>query len=569
MKKLLLLTTLLFCIAFVYAQTAFTSGNLVVYRYNSALTASSNTKNIAVFLDEYKPDGTLVRSIPISATTNTTTGDRGLTGINSGHQEGTLTRSADGRYIIFCGYEIDVNATTTNYGPRVIGRASFDGTINTATAVKHRNTLSETANMISSIRAATSVDGTTFWVAGTGLNKTVDGTVAGMIAVPFELNKGIAKSEPENFSLPTYIGVGGGAFFNTNIFYNQLYYSTTASVYKVGTGVPTSSSTGTLFEGFSTSSTKPNPFQFILIDTDNDQQPDLMYLATDNGSSTVGAICKYKLESGSWVNKGSIWKDNITNNMRWLAVKYDQATTTATIYCTTAGTTDGNTPSALYKVENALNDNLSNSTTMTKLATAPANTSFRGVALAPEPLSATPVKLSSFNGKLNSSGSIHLTWSTASEQNNSYFEILRSADKDNFTTIGNMTGNGTSNTIHNYSFTDEKPLPGTNYYQLNQVDFDGKSEKSTVIAINAIFETGSFRAFFKPDNMLELSVTTTKEEQATFYLTDASGKQVLSERIFLQNGKNNKSVVVNSLPPGIYIATLVLSNNKTSIKLIK
>lgn len=94
-----------------------------------------------------------------------------------------------------------------------------------------------------------------------------------------------------------------------------------------------------------------------------------------------------------------------------------------------------------------------------------------------------PVELIDFNGKTEDAINI-LSWSTASELNNDYFEVQRSIDATSWNTIGTVIGHGTSNVINSYQFNDESPENGINYYQLKQVDYDKKSVHSHIIALN-------------------------------------------------------------------------------------
>ncbi|MBI5914110.1 MAG: hypothetical protein HY842_01940 [Bacteroidetes bacterium] len=50
--------------------------------------------------------------------------------------------------------------------------------------------------------------------------------------------------------------------------------------------------------------------------------------------------------------------------------------------------------------------------------------------------------------------------------------------------LGFVAGNSTSSESHDYSFWDEKPLPGTNYYRLRQMDFDGNFEYSKTVSVD-------------------------------------------------------------------------------------
>ncbi|HRO09474.1 MAG TPA: T9SS type A sorting domain-containing protein [Saprospiraceae bacterium] len=76
-----------------------------------------------------------------------------------------------------------------------------------------------------------------------------------------------------------------------------------------------------------------------------------------------------------------------------------------------------------------------------------------------------------------------ISFSTASETNNDYFTIERSGDGRSYDAIGEIDGAGDSRSEIKYTFTDERPLPGINYYRIKQTDFDGRYDFSEVRAV--------------------------------------------------------------------------------------
>jgi hypothetical protein len=89
--------------------------------------------------------------------------------------------------------------------------------------------------------------------------------------------------------------------------------------------------------------------------------------------------------------------------------------------------------------------------------------------------SVIPVELTSFTSELKGS-KVVLNWETASETNNSGFEIERKSGST-WTNIGFVKGNGTTTEISKYSFTDNpksQGLNGTVSYRLKQVDYTGQ-----------------------------------------------------------------------------------------------
>lgn len=99
-----------------------------------------------------------------------------------------------------------------------------------------------------------------------------------------------------------------------------------------------------------------------------------------------------------------------------------------------------------------------------------------------------PVELSTFVASVIGN-KVSLRWSTASELNNYGFEIQRSiknsasSGDENWKTIGFVKGSGNSTILSNYSFVDQNPSIGKNFYRLKQIDFTGDFEYSNVIEV--------------------------------------------------------------------------------------
>ncbi len=90
-----------------------------------------------------------------------------------------------------------------------------------------------------------------------------------------------------------------------------------------------------------------------------------------------------------------------------------------------------------------------------------------------------PIQLTTFQASLvTGSAGVKLTWATASEVNNYGFYVQRSSfPTSGFTDLpgGFISGSGTTVGMRQYSWIDQNPQSGTNYYRLKQVDLDGTS----------------------------------------------------------------------------------------------
>lgn len=151
-----------------------------------------------------------------------------------------------------------------------------------------------------------------------------------------------------------------------------------------------------------------------------------------------------------------------------------------------------------------------------------------------------PVNLLRFDATLNTKD-VLLSWSTASEINNSHFIVQRSTDQKTYTDLAAFEGKGSTQTISYYNYTDESAyrFSATNnapviYYRLKQVDLDGKVSFSPVrpVSFNSM-KTDGITAYPNPfhDNTLIRISGTRADEKITYHLTDISGRLISAGNI--------------------------------------
>lgn len=95
-----------------------------------------------------------------------------------------------------------------------------------------------------------------------------------------------------------------------------------------------------------------------------------------------------------------------------------------------------------------------------------------------------PVELVYFRAQRRD-GTVVLSWQTAWELDNDYFEVEQSKDGRRFTPVARIKGRGTTDNYINYQYIHVDPSPGVGYYRLRQVDFDGSFAYSPVVAVAA------------------------------------------------------------------------------------
>ncbi len=144
-----------------------------------------------------------------------------------------------------------------------------------------------------------------------------------------------------------------------------------------------------------------------------------------------------------------------------------------------------------------------------------------------------PVELIAFDAKAMES-SVHASWSTATEADNSGFEVQRSVDAEAFDDLGWVEGAGNSLHRQDYVFEDRSaPVDRTLYYRLKQVDLDGHSTFSHIATARLTAGTGHF-LYVLPDGRLIMRCP--EAAVATIDLFDQRGAIVREQQLGLIAG---------------------------------
>ncbi|GAA0891379.1 hypothetical protein GCM10009122_10580 [Fulvivirga kasyanovii] len=161
-----------------------------------------------------------------------------------------------------------------------------------------------------------------------------------------------------------------------------------------------------------------------------------------------------------------------------------------------------------------------------------------------------PIVLTYFNSKSIDSG-VELKWGTASEENNDYFTIERSADGKAFEKITTVSGAGTHTGALDYTYVDNKPLKGRSYYRLSQTDFDGTTAYFDIVAVD--FTTVSKLAVYpnpaSVTDMLTIQTGADADEDVELAIYSNAGQLVKSEVV----SGSGAVTIQNDLKAGFYM----------------
>lgn len=174
--------------------------------------------------------------------------------------------------------------------------------------------------------------------------------------------------------------------------------------------------------------------------------------------------------------------------------------------------------------------------------------------------SVVPVELLSFDIR-SQEGNVALDWVTAIEEDNSHFNVERSTDGKNFEVIGRIEGHGTTYETQYYTFIDENPVGGTNYYRLHQIDFGGTSEYTKIVSINMneVFASEIITAPNPTNNIVNITLPQSWIDATTIQIFDLTGRIIRTETV------NNEQVIIDfsNVESGQYMLRIL--NNKSVI----
>ncbi len=163
-----------------------------------------------------------------------------------------------------------------------------------------------------------------------------------------------------------------------------------------------------------------------------------------------------------------------------------------------------------------------------------------------------PLRLLSFDAAKNGK-TVYTKWRTDNEVNTAHFEVERSVNGVEFKKVGTVAALNRSG-INQYSFEDNGPAAGVNFYRLKQVDLDGRFEYSTTVKI---FFNAAHNLIIYPNPVtyqlkIQLPGSPAKWTSSIY---DAAGK-LLQQK--MNNGGNLLELSVSQLAKGSYV--LVLNN---------
>jgi hypothetical protein len=181
-----------------------------------------------------------------------------------------------------------------------------------------------------------------------------------------------------------------------------------------------------------------------------------------------------------------------------------------------------------------------------------------------------PVELTSFTGSYENPV-VALNWKTASELNNNYFTLERSASGVQFEEVAKIPGSGTTSEAHQYAYVDPSPFPKETYYRLKQTDFDSNFEYSKIIRVETGKEPKRKLSIYpnpSDGNIIHFTYGDTPFQLNQIEIISQQNVTLVSHTQEATSGTDFSYQLSRPLPPGMYIVRVKFNNKLESIKLV-
>ncbi|MCU0355855.1 MAG: T9SS type A sorting domain-containing protein [Cytophagales bacterium] len=181
-------------------------------------------------------------------------------------------------------------------------------------------------------------------------------------------------------------------------------------------------------------------------------------------------------------------------------------------------------------------------------------------------LQALPVELLRFQAESRPGGRVHLRWHTAWERNNAHFDLERSADGQTFSFLVRIAGQGTTSAGQAYEAWDNDPPPSVAYYRLVQVDRDGHSETSGIVAVRTGSDRTPLQLHPNPTDgsTVEISLSAAPQD---FRVTDLLGRRLPIVALPSEEPGRYTIRFLQPPPSGVYVISAQANDQWTTQRL--
>lgn len=153
------------------------------------------------------------------------------------------------------------------------------------------------------------------------------------------------------------------------------------------------------------------------------------------------------------------------------------------------------------------------------------------------PLGSLPVRFVSIMAE-DKGSEVAVSWNVAQEMGVDHYEVERSADGKNFSTIARVSGGMAGARGYTYRYSDQSAISGTLFYRIRNVDFSGTSQLSAIVRAARSNRASGIGVYPNPVRGGQLNIQLNHFKAGTVHIqvTDLNGRSVYTNRQELAGG---------------------------------
>jgi len=150
---------------------------------------------------------------------------------------------------------------------------------------------------------------------------------------------------------------------------------------------------------------------------------------------------------------------------------------------------------------------------------------------------------------------VQVDWEVKTDEELKNFDVERSADGRNFVKLATVASLGKGIALANYSWIDNNPLMGVNYYRIKVIPQVGKEKVSPVANVTIDKNKPSMEVYPNPTEGNDFNIKLSNLTKGIYQIivTNVTGQQVLSKTIEHPGGtKTQRMLFDNDISKGVY-----------------
>lgn len=164
---------------------------------------------------------------------------------------------------------------------------------------------------------------------------------------------------------------------------------------------------------------------------------------------------------------------------------------------------------------------------------------------------------------------VQLNWKVSSEDNVKGYYVERSADAQNWQTIGFVPFSSPS-PVNNYSLLDQNPLNPVNYYRIREEDIDSRPTYSVTRSVR--MDGKGIKTYLFPvpaKNILNVNIQSDINTPVKIRIVDVAGRTLHTSTAQVTTGSQLETISVSTFKPGIYFIEIQGDGYRWTSKFIK